>query len=362
MSIDNASSIRIKSLHRDYEVSFSSDSKQLLTQLAQYEQPLVVIDDHIAEIYSSHLQALLANNRVYTVAASEETKTLTGVNNLINWLMSHQAVRSSQVIAIGGGIIQDLVTFTSCVYHRGIDYVLVPTTLLSMCDSSIGAKCGINHGQFKNQLGVIYAPAAVHICTEFLSTLADLDVMSGCGELLKLALTESETHFRYLWTSLDNDGIRMNNVAELIRHSLLTKRKVIELDEHEANLRRILNYGHTFGHALEALSGYALPHGLGVVWGIDLVNFLAVERGMLDSSIQLEIRTFILKHLKFNLPEFPNAGQLVNATKRDKKVSGGSLNLIMLASYGDLQIVRTEFDERLIQSVSSYLKEENVFA
>lgn len=356
------STLTIKSLHRDYDVCFSSEIDGLINQLADIKHAFVVIDENIAQIYSSRLNSLLSRYPVYKAKATEETKTLNGVTQLVDWLMAQKAVRSSTIIAIGGGIIQDLVTFTSCVYYRGVDYVLVPTTLLSMCDSSIGAKCGINHGQFKNQLGVVYAPAAVHICTDFLVTLADSDIMSGFGELLKLSLTESESQFLELQAAVADEGIRTSKLDQLIRSSLLTKKRVIELDEYERDFRRVLNYGHTFGHALEALTSYGLPHGLGVAWGIDLVNFLATECGLLDNSIRTDVRDFILQHLRFQLKSFPSAIDLVNATRRDKKVADGSLNLVLLADYGDLRITPTEFNEELTRSVSNYLKGENVFA
>jgi len=356
------STLSIKSLHRDYDVYFSSDVDDLLNQLVDIKHAFVVIDENIAQIYSSKLHSLLSRYPVYKAKATEETKTLNGMTHLIDWLMAQKAVRSSTIIAVGGGIIQDLVTFTSCVYYRGVDYVLVPTTLLSMCDSSIGAKCGINHGHFKNQLGVVYAPAAVHICTDFLVTLADSDIMSGFGELLKLSLTESKSQFLELQAAVANEGIRLSKLDQLIRSSLLTKKRVIELDEYERDFRRVLNYGHTFGHALEALTDYGLPHGLGVAWGIDLVNFLATERGFLDDSIRMDVRNFITQHLRFQLKSFPNATDLVAATKRDKKVANGSLNLILLADYGDLRIMPTQFDDELTRSVSNYLKDENVFA
>lgn len=354
--------IQIKSLHRDYDVCFSSELGELATQLTAYRSHYFVIDETVAKTYPDLLDAATSLGRVYTVKVSEDTKTLSGVQSLINWLMTNQAVRSSKVIAVGGGIVQDLVTFTSCIYYRGIDYVLVPTTLLSMCDSSIGAKCGINHGDYKNQLGVIYAPAAVHICSEFLDSLADTDIASGYGELLKLALTESEAQFKQLLGTVNENGLRSSALIELVRASLLTKKRVIELDEYEKDFRRILNYGHTFGHALESLSRYSLPHGLGVAWGIDVVNFLAVQRGLLQPEIREQVRSFISEHLHFHLGVFPSATDLIDATRRDKKVMDGSLKLILLANFGDLRITSTNFDAELLKQVDQYLSHENVFS
>lgn len=362
MPIESLSPIRIASLHRDYEVSFSSNFDDLLRELSDLAAHFIIVDETIFHTHNSALRTVFQSENFYVVKATEDTKTLGGVRSLIDWLLSRGAVRSSTIVAIGGGIVQDLVAFTSCIYYRGVNYKLVPTTLLSMCDSSIGAKCGINHGEFKNQLGVVYAPSAVYICTAFLSTLSDLDIKSGYGELLKLAITDSSNQFHQLRDSVEVNGLRSEHVTQLIRASLLTKKKVIEVDEYEKDLRRILNYGHTFGHALESLSGYAIPHGLGVAWGIDVVNYLAVRLGLLERTTRAEIRDFIATNLKFKLAQFPDADELIRATKRDKKVADGLLNLILMSDYGHLAITPVAFDGQLRDLVADYLVHENVFS
>ena len=162
--------------------------------------------------------------------ANESTKTLAGVQNLIEWLLESGCNRSTTVIGIGGVIVQDLVTFTSNVFYRGASYVLIPTTLLSMCDSCIGAKCGINFGSYKNQLGVIYAPSGVHIVAQFLESLDDIEIKSGYGEILKLAITGSYDSFNQMTRQAKVHGLRGSHLLQLIRQSLEIKQRIIEED------------------------------------------------------------------------------------------------------------------------------------
>ena len=231
-----------------------------------------------------------------------------------------------------------------------------------MCDSCIGAKCGINHGSFKNQLGVLHAPNEIHIATAFLETLDDADLRSGYGEILKLFLTENEFDIKTLITSVDDGGIRCPELLSMIRRSLEIKRKVIEEDEYESDLRRILNYGHTFGHALEALTNHAVPHGIAVAWGISLINELSVQRGHPVKELAEEIDGFISRHLSFQIENMPNAEELIEMSRRDKKVSGGLLNLVLLKGAGDLIIEPVPFDEDLLNGVNQFLELSNGFS
>jgi 3-dehydroquinate synthase len=352
----------IKSLHYDYVVSFDQEVEALKARISKYRDAVAVIDERVYELYRGRLDDTLTGVPIYTVPALESTKTLEGVTELLDWLLAQKCNRSTTIIGIGGGIIQDLVTFTSNVFYRGASFVLVPTTLLSMCDSSIGAKCGINYGNFKNQLGVIHAPRGVHIVAEFLGTLDDIDVKSGYGEILKLAITGSEDATRNVYDTVGKSGLRGEHLLGLIRQSLEIKKVIIEKDEYESDLRRILNYGHTFGHALEALTNHAIPHGLAVAWGIDLINYLATNQDPQLTGFRDEASKFIKQHLDFKLTGFPAAEELVEMTRRDKKMTHGLLNLAIPRAYGELGIVATQLDERLVAVVNEYLTTRNVYA
>lgn len=354
--------LEIKSLHKKYKVTFDEDFKSVSSRLSEYRNSVFVIDRRVFLLYESLLETLIAGRPFVLVEANESTKTLTGVQNLIEWLLETGCNRSTTIIGIGGGIVQDLVTFTSNVFYRGASYVLVPTTLLSMCDSCIGAKCGINFGSYKNQLGVIYAPSGVHIVAQFLESLDDIEIKSGYGEILKLAITGSQDSFKQMNTQVEAHGLRGRHLLQLIHQSLLIKQRIIEEDEYEVDLRRILNYGHTFGHALEALTYHAIPHGLAVAWGIDIINFIATGKSAGFASVDHEVNKFISQYLTFSLNEFPSAIDLVNMTRRDKKMSNGILNLALPRNYGEIVICPTALDDRLVELVDSYLKTRNVYA
>jgi 3-dehydroquinate synthase len=286
----------------------------------------------------------LPSDRCLTIEASESAKSIEGFVSLAEWLISKGARRSSTLVGVGGGITQDLVTFTAGVYYRGMRYVLAPTTLLSMCDSSIGSKCGINFAGFKNQLGVIHAPKGVFAFLPFLLTLRDEDWLSGYGELVKLAVTNSEAHFDQL-AAVPPSLKSVTIFAPLIRNALETKKRIIEADEYEADLRRILNYGHTFGHAIETASNYSIPHGVAVMLGMLVVNDLEV----VDSSDAFRFKTRSL--IESVCPQGATASidpdRVVDLIWRDKKVVGTQINLILARDFGSLGVHTAQIDDGL---------------
>ena len=296
------------------------------------------------------------------VEATEEEKTLPGVTKVLDFLQQSNCTRQSVLITIGGGIIQDIGAFASHVYYRGIKWIFIPTTLLAMSDSCIGAKCGINFHRFKNQLGVFHSPTQVFVCLKFLDTLSDNDVLSGYGEILKLLLTGSAELFERLKNSVVSEGLRNKNLSELVYQSLKVKKGVIEVDEYETDLRRILNYGHTFGHALEAIAEYEIPHGLAVAWGVDLANWIAYRRGMLSERDFKEIHEFIAKQFHFRLSRNISTNELIQGVQRDKKISDGKISLILMEHFGSLKILPTPFDSSLEASVDEYLEHYNVIS
>jgi 3-dehydroquinate synthase len=352
--------LTIRSGQGDYPVSFPASVAAAVGELEAGDQTFFLVDEHVADLYSDQLGELLASRPTHRVPASEDEKTLEGVGRFLTFLQDNNATKQAEIVAIGGGIVQDIATFAAHLYYRGIRWAFLPTTLLAMCDSSIGAKCGINLNRFKNQLGVFQSPSRVVIALDFLDTLADADVQSGYGEIVKLLLTGSREDFDILVDAVDGGGLRNDRLAELIQRSLRVKQGVIEEDEYEGDLRRILNYGHTFGHALEALTEHAIPHGTAVAWGCDIINFISRERGLLEPADYDRIHGFIERHWSFPMDRQVSASELIDGTRRDKKVVDGQLTLILLAEPGDLRIVKTAFDDRLADEVTRYLATDSV--
>lgn len=348
-------SLPIKSGQGDYVVEFLADVRQIAEQIAVLPNVVIVIDRNVATLYADALRPVLQDKTALMIDATEEEKSLIGVTRTLNFFQASNCVKQSLVVAIGGGITQDIVAFAAHMYYRGLKWVFVPTTLLAMADSCIGAKCGVNFNEYKNQLGVFYSPFQVLVCAKFLETLSEADMRSGYGEIFKLSLTGSTEFFDQFMHNVNRDGFRRSGIEKLVYDSLSVKKQVIEQDEYEVDLRRILNYGHTFGHALEAISHYAIPHGQAVVWGLDLVNWIALRQGLLSQSDFYLIHSFVKQHFAVSFARPISATELIQGARRDKKVSGSKVNLILLERPGSLKIVPTAFDNRLEQLVTEYL-------
>jgi 3-dehydroquinate synthase len=355
------SPLRIRSGQGDYTVRFVEEIQGIVAEVTRIPKAVFVVDRNVARLYAEVLAPILSKESTVLLDATEEEKTFRGVEKVGLALQKANASKQSTLVAFGGGIIQDICALTAHLYYRGIPWVFVPTTLLAQSDSCIGAKCGINLGAFKNQLGCFQSPAAVWISTSFTSTLSEGDVASGYGEILKLMVTGSEAHFRKFAEVASQKSLRNPMLPELIRSCLEIKQKVIEVDEYERDLRRILNYGHTFGHALETLTQYEVPHGLAVAWGMDLVNFISWKKGMLEKQTFERIHQLIQEKLPFRLSKPISAQALIDASRRDKKVADGQINLILLEKLGSLKIVKTPFDAELESSIQDYVANWGVF-
>jgi len=353
-------SLPIKSGQGDYTVDFVDSLVTLANEIARLPKAVILVDRNIVRLYSEQLAPALAAHPVLEIEAIEDEKTPEGVLRTLEFFQQTDSVKQTIVVAIGGGIIQDIATYAAHVYYRGLRWFFVPTTLLSMADSCIGAKCGINFGAFKNQLGVFHSPAHVWICLSFLDTLSDTELRSGYGEILKLHLTRSGPElFAELKDTVTREGWRNAKLASFIRRSLEVKKGVIEEDEYEHDLRRILNYGHTFGHALESVTHHGIPHGMAVAWGIDLVNFMAWRAGLLLEKDFLDMHEFIISHFSWQLASPVDACEVIEATRRDKKVADGKINLILPDRLGSLLIVPHAYDSELEKTVIAYFDHYN---
>lgn len=349
----------VKSAQGDYEIKFCEDIEEVIENINHIENSVVLIDKNILRVYQD-LFSKIKTQATLILEATEENKSYENTKIVLDFLQEHRCTKSTTVIAIGGGIIQDIVAFTTHIYFRGLKWVFVPTTLLAMCDSCMGAKCGINVNEYKNQVGVFHAPVKILISQDFLTTLPDDHIQSGYGEILKHFLGDSLELFNKLETILDKEGFRNNSLLELIYLSLKFKRSVVEADEYEGDFRRILNYGHSFGHALEPLSDFIIPHGTAVAWGMDLINYIAVEYGILKRDDFLRIHNFIKKYFSCSLKQKLSAEDFIRFAKTDKKVRDGKINLVFLKEPGKFDILPCQFDDRLKATISEYLEQYNI--
>lgn len=300
-----------------------------------------------------HLQTLLEHIEadelhVVTVPDGEEYKTLETVEDILEQLFEFKLDRKSTLIAFGGGVIGDMTGFTASLYQRGIDFIQIPTTLLSQVDASVGGKTGVNNKFGKNLVGAFYQPKAVYINPEFLETLPAREFSAGIAEIVKMAVMFDIEYFEFLEKADFNDS---HDLREVIRRSVTLKAKVVNQDEREAGIRVVLNYGHTFGHVIENETGYTkYLHGEAVAIGMVMANRLAVKLDLI--SLQEEER--IIKLLqKYNLPtsyEVADVDLFYQHFFLDKKSANNSIKFILPIGIGDFSIQQF-IEESIVKKV-----------
>ena len=344
--------INIKSSLYDYTVDFTDDFSENLRSFS--ETTAYVIDQNVYNLYKDRFAAIDIK-KVYLMEAVEHKKNMDTVMDIISFFQGLGLRKNWKVVCFGGGITQDVTTIASNLYLRNVDWYFFPTTLLSMCDSCIGGKCGINFAHVKNQIGVFYPPEKIFIDVRFIDTLSHGDYLNGWGELLKFALT-SDPKF-YDEVKEEKNLIPCERIAYYIHKGLFVKKLVIEEDEFESDLRRVLNYGHTFGHALEAYTDNRIPHGQGVIWGIDVVNYIAWKEGLISEDYYLDIKNLIKRGFLTTEVVVEEPVKLFDIIKTDKKVKGNTMSFAMLNAPSHLIVYPMQIDDKLKSLFLDYLKE-----
>ncbi len=273
---------------------------------------------------------------VIGIEASEDRKTLAACEEIVCALREHGIGRGDRVLAVGGGLVQDLVTLSASLYMRGIPWTYAPTTLMAMADSCVGGKSSINVGAFKNLVGNIYPPDAIYIDPLFVDDLDAVQVACGLCEAAKIAFCGGSADFaRYL--ELYRTDWRQTDRASLIEHVLLVKRRFVEADEHDRGERRLLNFGHTFGHALESATGFEVPHGVAVGLGMLAAVELARDLGLGEDAGDLAAHCLELvgglTALAPALGRF-DPGAFERAVSADKKHGRAELRVVVPATGG----------------------------
>ncbi|MBF0537823.1 MAG: 3-dehydroquinate synthase [Nitrospirae bacterium] len=284
----------------------------------------------------------------------EEYKDLNWINYILSELLKRGLDRKSALIALGGGVIGDITGFAASIYMRGIGYVQIPTTLLAQVDSSVGGKTGVNHALGKNMIGAFYQPRLVWIDIETLSTLPWRQRLSGLAEVIKYGVIWDAEFFRYLMEKTDELlSFVPDNLIHIIKRSCQIKAEVVSEDETESGLRAILNYGHTVGHAIEAITGYRrFLHGEAIAIGMYAAACLAVELSMLESHALPQLRNVLeLYHLPFRVPADINHQQLLELMYRDKKVISGGLRFVLPVKLGSVKLVSVSDEGSILISL-----------
>jgi 3-dehydroquinate synthase len=339
-------------IREHYSVKFTQQFEKDLESAP--ENSIIILDGRIAKLYANKLESILAGRAHVLLDCKEENKTLDYCKEVIAQLLDHKVRKNHVLVAIGGGITQDIVAFISSVLFRGVDWIFFPTTLLAQCDSCIGSKSSINFEGYKNLLGTFNPPSEIFIDPVFLETLSVEEIKSGIGEMMHYFLTEGLEDASSLAAEYDDSLTDRTRLLKYIHRSLQIKKKTIELDEFDTDLRHKFNYGHTFGHAIESLTSYAIPHGQAVTLGMDLANFIALKRGMIGKE------TFDQMHalLKKNIPSFKfdaaNIDSYCQALSKDKKNKGGLLGCILPNGPGLVEKYFLEVNEDFKNTILEY--------
>jgi 3-dehydroquinate synthase len=324
--------INIHSNLRDYPIHIGS-AGDFLKELLPLEHKIFLVDENVWRYHFNGILKELPPTEVVILPALEARKTLESVQEIYEHLLSKSAKRNMALITIGGGILQDVTGFAASTLYRGVRWFFIPTTLLAQADSCIGGKTSLNYQGYKNVIGSFYPPTAVWVDPYFLGTLESRDFYSGLGEVVKLHIMGGEPRIKELLKAYDSILERdMTMLANVIQMSLEIKRGYIIDDEFDLGRRNMLNYGHCFGHALEAVSNFRIVHGQAVVTGMMLANHIASQRHLLsEKRCQFIEEKLLMPTLQTEiLPGDFQSDLIIRAMMQDKKRAGNGLVLVMI--------------------------------
>lgn len=351
--------MKIPSRVRDYEVEMVENvlgKRDETIGRFPHERFFFFIDSSVCDQYRDGLAAFTDSDRVFPIDAHESNKEYTRLADYYELLIGHRFTRNDILVAIGGGIVQDISGFIASTLYRGIRWIFIPTTLLAQADSCIGSKTSINFGSRKNLIGSFYPPDAIFIDTGFCRTLTPGYFNSGIGEIIKFHLQADRAKYGTLKKFLARkDPHDEKALKKIIWSTLLIKRSYFEEDEFDSARRNLLNYGHCFGHALESASDFSVSHGEAVIVGMGFANLLSAKRGLMDREKYAEFEALLKRYYpRFDLSQV-TADQIITYLRQDKKRVGMGLTMILSEDvgkqykYNDLseQEVRDTFGEFL---------------
>ncbi len=346
---DSVATVHVNLDDRRYDIDIGtgilSQIGRRILQRCELTHAVVIADEQVAAhstVVRQSLDEAGLRTSLCTVPSGEQSKSVFHAERLWDQLLAEATDRKSAVFAVGGGVVGDLAGFIAATFTRGVRFCQIPTTLLSQVDSSVGGKVGVNLTGAKNMVGAFWQPQYVLIDTHVLSTLPDREFRSGLAEVVKYGVILDDEFFAYLEKNIDGLVQRAPTVLrEVIARSCRLKADIVEADERETlGLRAVLNYGHTFAHALEAVSGYGeLLHGEAVSIGMICASHLAGRLGKIDPSITVrQIALLESLNLPVKLPDL-DGDALVTAMQSDKKVEHGKLRFVLPTRIGHVELV-----------------------
>ena len=343
----------VKSFPRNYEVEIINKNFNLKKKINNKDS-VIIIDKKIFDIYFS--KKIIKNEKIIKINAKEKFKDLNTINKILNFFVKNNVSKNNQIYAIGGGIIQDLAGYSCSIYKRGLSWIYIPTTFLGMTDSCVGGKVGINFGKAKNLAALFSAPRKVLIDINYLNTLPINDLFSGLGEALRLHVTGGLYFVKKFQENIDEAmKQKRKNLINIIKLSLLIKKAVVEKDEYEFDIRRSMNFGHSYGHAIEVLCNHSIPHGKAVTIGMCVETILSSQKFKIPTKISELVTSLAVKLL--NKEDYKNLKKvdlkkLNTVMTKDKKTLNGIIKLAVPKKIGFIKFYDQKLDKNNIRQLT----------
>lgn len=353
--------VRVNLGDNSYNIKITDSFSNLAESLEEIKAPnklLIVTDSNVERLYGEEVLSILKDSGydagIYAFKAGEENKNMESILGICGACLEHKLDRKSMIIALGGGVVGDMAGFAAAIYMRGIDFVQIPTTLLSQSDSSVGGKTGIDFMQSKNILGAFHQPKLVYINVSVLKTLPEREFVSGMGEVIKHGIIRDKHFFEFLKENCESiKNLESKCLIKTVKRNCEIKASVVEEDEKENGLRAILNFGHTIGHAVESVLDFELTHGECVGLGMIAASHIGYKRGLINAEEKERI-TEIMEMYNFRTRVIlPSDDEIMHFMQNDKKKLGGKLKFVLPKGIGKTTMVTDAKREEICGAISA---------
>ena len=361
----NKTTVEIDLGENSYDIKIGNNlfEENTFTKFLKHKEVMLIYDQNLDTKEINNINHFLDKSGVAVkvdlgIKATEKNKSYKSLSQIQDLLIENRFSRDCLLIGLGGGIICDLTGFAAATYQRGVDFILIPTSLLAQIDASVGGKTGINHPQGKNMIGSFHQPKLVLIETNYLSTLPEREVRCGLVEMIKHGLIVDKDYFNWLEKNIDSIlELEEPLITEAIKRSVEIKSNIVSMDEKESGIRALLNFGHTYGHALELIGNYEdYKHGEAVALGIKAALKLSEMMGHLTEEDLKRINTLFVKAgINTKTIKKINSEELYSAMQLDKKKQGKNLNFIILEEIGKAIKVDNLSKEKVLESIERSL-------
>lgn len=327
-----------------------NDASSYLTPFINQRKVLIVTDEniqanHYLERLRDNIKPITEQVESLVIPSGEAQKNFGNVEKIIDLLASHHFSRNDLLIALGGGVIGDLVGFAASIYLRGIDYIQIPTTFLSAIDSSVGGKTAIDIAQGKNMAGAFHHPVVVLCDVDCFKSLPLHIFEDGCSELIKYAMIMNPELLKYLMERESPLGPTDTDIEEIVSQCVQMKKAIVLEDEFDLGLRQLLNFGHTLGHAIEQLSHYEISHGRAVATGMLVFTHMAYSQGLIDDDLTGSLQKLLKAYHLLMIDITFSVEDILSTILNDKKRRGDLITIVLPEGFGHCELVEIKIDQ-----------------